>query len=314
MGRDSTRLAAKLTSAAGISSRQAAKMQPGITKITYERTANASWSSPRPDHKLIRDFLCERILPVELANEYGEWVSSHDASYAALWLELFRQRRVQEQLQARGERSLVEEHLAMMKGFTDQALADTNPSSLMQIVTQAASLTHLAQNEGDKSHRDDLCLRAEDLIETRVVDSIGDDYSGFDVLDVIPKVDDADQKPWLSHPSADLTGILLSASLEYGNQLVFLGGRANWRSFVIDLDSKGLLCSLAVRGLVCSDPDSMLNAAEALFEANHAAASAALIQHAYQIDDEFPSLIKDWSSGFDQSFLDFANHTLEIQS
>lgn len=179
-------------------------------------------------------------------------------------------------------------------------------------VLRASALLHIWRNpKSDRAEREEARRRAIEILEA-FVDWADDGHMKITLAELLGP----DHK---SLPATDPAGLLLSIAL---NLLVLAYGAesdAVWLSHLEDIEDRGLLPQIAVRGVFFSDPTTLSNTAELYWVLEDHKSVRALLEAAAVIESNIIPWIRDVASKFYEpgfvtfalSFLSQSNHPQE---
>jgi tetratricopeptide (TPR) repeat protein len=167
-------------------------------------------------------------------------------------------------------------------------------------VLRASAYLHLWRNKTlPDQEREEARRRAVSLLETYISTALDDHYAG--TLEEILGPEN------MEHPAMDPAGLVLSIAL---NLVILAHGAEDdqvWLAHLSDLQSKGLLSQVAVRGIFFSDPVSLSNLAESYWMLGDLDNSRSLIIVALELNSDLKGWLQEVGAKFyEPGFMEFS--------
>lgn len=276
-----------------------------VSKNALNRAVQRRWDA----HSLFSCPIVEfssTYLAEEHSHEYGDTQSTLEALALVEWFKL--NHRDPALLSAQRDNDLWrvdEEHARMI-------ITQYKSSSLIHNMVTASAQLHLARNPRiEDNERSESRNKAIDLLEEAFSDIEQDYRDGFAIVDILEK----ERQDLLALPNFDITGLFLSTALHLLNMGYADRGMEFWKSFLVDLSTKGLFPHLVVRGLLMKEPQSLMNAAEAAFIVNRHNEAERIVILALSVEPNLHSVMSEkWSKALEHEFVHFAANVLSEEA
>jgi hypothetical protein len=270
-----------------------------VSHATFSRAVGTHWYEPGPHRPGLID-LFVRTFAEELAFDRGHTAPNEsDVLDVHQWVEL---NRMDSRLRAPSP-TLWRQDADLAREILAQPHTDTLSNQLVR----SSALLHLSRNPMLAPHeREQALADAIELLEQAIAEHASI-YTSTTFEDLLV----ANRDDLVSMLATDPTGIVISTMLHLVNQAYAARGDAAWRQNMTDLLQQGLVPQMAVRGMFFTEPETVINTAELLFETGDSHNARRLMIRAKEMDMNLLERIEAlWAARLEPGFMAFVRATL----